>query len=213
MDQKRFLLILGLFFGGNAMTQNQIILRFLSLGFITILLQGCVAAAAGGAATGAAMVTDRRTAGTIMDDKTVEFKALHNISLNKSLWQQSHITFVSYNNVLLMVGQTPTEEFKREAFEAVSSIPKIRRVHNELTVGEITSLATRSHDSWITTQIKAKLVGHKEISATRIKVITEDGVVYLMGLVTREEEEIATEIARAINGVDKVIQIFEPATN
>src|SRR3990167_501920 len=131
------------------MTQYQIILRLISLGLMTIILQGCVAAAASGAATSVAMVTDRRTAGTIMDDKTAEFKALHNISLNKALWKQSHITFVSYNNVLLMVGQTPTEEFKREAFEAVSSIPKLRRVHNELTVGEPTSLGTRSQDSWI----------------------------------------------------------------
>lgn len=193
------------------MTQNQIILRSISLGLMTLLLQGCIAAAAGGAATGAAMVTDRRTAGTIMDDKTAEFKSLHNLSLHKSLWQQSHITFVSYNNVLLMVGQTPTEAFKREAFDAVSTIPKVRRVHNELTVSEPTSLATRSHDSWITTQIKAKLVSSKDVSATRVKVLTEDSVVYLMGLVTHQEQEAATEIARAIDGVDKVIQIFEPA--
>ncbi len=191
------------------MSQNQIILRLLSLGLITMVLQGCVAAAAGGAATGAAMVTDRRTAGTILDDKAIEIKALHNISQNKPLFKQSHIAATSYDNVLLLVGQTPTEEFKREAFEAVSSIPKVRRVHNELTIAEPTSLATRSRDSWITTQIKAKLVGSKEVSATRIKVVTEDGVVYLMGLVTREEEEVATEIARAIDGVDKVIQIFE----
>lgn len=191
------------------MSQNQIILRLLSLGLITIILQGCVAAAAGGAATGAAMVTDRRTAGTILDDKSIEIKATHNLSQNKALFKQSHISVTSYDNVLLLVGQTPTEEFKREAFEAVSAIPKVRRVHNELTIAEPTSLATRSRDSWITTQIKAKLVGSKEISATRIKVVTEDSVVYLMGLVTREEEEVATEIARAIDGVDKVIQIFE----
>jgi osmotically-inducible protein OsmY len=191
------------------MIQNRIFLRVLSLALIAPLLQGCIAAAAGGAATSAVMVTDRRTAGTIMDDKTAEFKAMHALSLNKSLWKESHITSISYNNVLLMVGQTPTEEFKREALEAVSKIPKIRRVHNELTVAEPTSLGTRSHDSWVTTQIKTKLLAHKEISTTRIKVVTEDSIVYLMGLVTHQEAEIATEIARAISGVDKVIQIFE----
>lgn len=190
------------------MTQNQNFL-ICSLICITLLLQGCIAAAAGGAATGTVMATDRRTAGTVMDDKTAEFKAIHAISLNKPLWQQSHITSISYNNVLLLVGQTPTAEFKREAEEAVSTIPKIRRIHNELTIAEPISLGTRSHDSWVTTQIKAKLVGTKEISATRIKVITEDNIVYLMGLVTAQEAEIATEIARAINGVDKVVQIFE----
>lgn len=191
------------------MTHNRIFVKLGSLIFITLLLQGCIAAAAGGAATGAVVVTDRRTAGTVMDDKTAEFKAVHALSLNKPLWKQCHITAVSYNNVLLLVGQTSTEEFKREAEEAVSTIPKIRRIHNELTIDSPSSLATRSHDSWVTTQIKAKLMGRKEISATRIKVITEDNIVYLMGLVTREEEEIATEIARAIDGVEKVVQIFE----
>ncbi|HQZ87564.1 MAG TPA: BON domain-containing protein [Gammaproteobacteria bacterium] len=191
------------------MTENRIFSKLLLLTLIAPLLQGCIAAAAGGAATGTVMVTDRRTAGTIMDDKTAEFKAIHAISLNRPLWQQSHITPISYNNVLLLVGQTPTEEFKRETEEAVSNIPKIRRIHNELTVAEPISLATRSHDSWVTTQIKAKLVGNKEISATRVKVLTEDNIVYLMGLLTHTEAEIATEIARAINGVEKVVQIFE----
>jgi osmotically-inducible protein OsmY len=192
------------------MTQTKTLVQLLLLSSAVVLLQGCVIAAAGGAATGATMATDRRTAGTVMDDKTAEFKAIHAFSLNKPLWRQSHIVPVSYNNILLLVGQTPTEEFKREALEEVSSIPKIRRIVNELEIAPATPLSRRSRDTWITTQIKAKLVGNKEISATRIKVITEDGVVYLMGLVTRAESEIATEIAQAIDGVDKVIQIFEP---
>ncbi len=194
------------------MTKNCIFLKLSALILLMPLLQGCIAAAAGGATTGAFMVTDRRTAGTIMDDKTAEFKAIHALSLNKELWKQSHITAVSYNNVLLLVGQTPTESFKQEAFEAVGHIPKIRHIHNEITVGPVSSLGTRSHDSWATTQIKAKLIGNKEVSATRIKVITEDDIVYLMGLVTHQEAEIATEIARAISGVEKVVQIFEPYT-
>jgi len=185
------------------------LIPIVSLGVVTLLQQGCIAAAAGGAATGAAVVTDRRTAGTIVDDKAIDMKALHELSLNKTLWKESHITAVSYNNVLLLVGQTPSEELKQQAFDAVSSIPKVRRVHNELSVGPNAPLGTRSRDTWITTQIKTKLLGNKEISATRIKVITEEGVVYLMGLVTPEEETIATDIARAISGVDKVVQIFE----
>lgn len=128
------------------------------------------------------------------------------------LWKQSHINAMCFNNVLLLVGQVPTEELKREAFEAVSDIPKVRHVHNELTIGEPTSFATRSKDSWITTQIKTKLIGNKQIRANRVKVITEDSVVYLMGLTTAEEEMISTDIARAISGVDKVVQIFETVT-
>lgn len=193
-------------------TKTQLILSIFSCCLLP-LLQGCVAAAAGGAATGAVVATDRRSTGTIVDDQTIEFKAMHEIRQNKPLWKASHINIISYNNVLLMVGQTPTEEYKHQAEEAVSGIPKVRRVHNELTIEEPASLGTRSNDSWITTQIKTKLVGHKEIRANRIKVVTENGVVYLMGLTTPEEEMIATDIAREIKGVDKVVQIFENAEN
>lgn len=191
-------------------TKSNIILSILSCCLLP-LLQGCVVAAAGGAATGAVVATDRRTAGTIVDDQAIEFKAMHEIRQNKTLWKESHINIISYNNVLLMVGQTPSEEYKRQAEEAVSSIPKVRRIHNELIIAEPASLSTRSQDSWITTQIKTKLVGHKEIRANRIKVVTENGVVYLMGLTTPEEEMTATDIAREIKGVDTVVQIFENA--
>jgi len=182
----------------------------LSLFLLMPLLQGCVVAAAGTGAVGTtALATDRRTAGTIVDDQSIQVKAMHAISHNSMLWKQSHINVMCFNNVLLLVGQVPTEDLKRAAFEAVSDIPKVRHIHNELTIGEPISFTTRSRDSWITTQIKTKLIGNKQISANRIKVITEDGVVYLMGLTTAEEEMIATDIARAIPGVDKVIQIFE----
>jgi osmotically-inducible protein OsmY len=190
--------------------RNTFIAFNLSLYMLFPLLQGCIVAAAGtGAAGTAAVATDRRTVGTIVDDQTIEVKAIHAISRNPILWKQSHISVMCYNGVLLLVGQTPTEELKKEAFEVVSEIPKIRQIHNELTVDQPISFATRSKDSWITTQIKTKLIGNKQIRAHRIKVITEDGVVYLMGLTTPEEEMIATDIARAIPGVDKVVQIFE----
>jgi len=172
-------------------------------------LQGCVAAAAGAATGGAVVARDRRTAGTILDDQSIEIKANYAIARHKELWKKSHISILSFNNVLLLVGQTPTEEYRKEIEAAVSEIPKVRRVHNEIQVEPPVSLATRSLDSWITTQIKTKLIGSKTVSAARIKVITEDKVVYLMGLTTPEEELTATEIARAIPQVDKVVQIFE----
>ncbi len=191
------------------MYQYRVILSLIFC-FLFPWLQGCVVATAGTGAVGTtALATDRRTAGTIVDDQATQVKAIHAISRNPALWKQSHINVMCYNNVLLLVGQTPTEEFKREAFDAVSEIPKIRRVHNELTIEQPISFSVRSKDSWITTQIKTKLIGNKQISANRIKVITEDGIVYLMGLTTPEEEMIATDIARAIPGVDKVVQIFE----
>ena len=162
------------------------------------MFQGCV-------------VSDRRTVGTVIDDQSTEVKAMHSLAQDKALWRACHVNFLCYNNVLLMVGQTFSEDYKRQAEEAVSDLPKIRRVHNELTVEPPLSVADRSKDTWITTQIKAKMVGNKNIDATKIKVITENRVVYLMGLATPKEEAIATDIARAVKGVDKVVQIFEQA--
>lgn len=193
------------------MMQKTRSLVILLLPLLTLLLQGCIAAAAGGAATGAAVATDRRTAGTIVEDQAIEMKALHALTQEKGLWQKSHITAVCYNNVLLLVGQAPTHELKQQAEAIMSDIPKIRSIHNEIIVEAPISLVKRSKDSWITTQIKTKLIGSKEISANKIKVVTENGIVYLMGITTPLEKMVATDIARAIPGVVKVIQIFEDA--
>lgn len=182
---------------------------------ITILLpclqlQGCaVAAVSGAAATGVAMVADRRTAGTIIDDQAIELKALHSLTRNPDLWKKSHISVVSYNNDVLVVGQTPSQEMKQQAEEAIKTIPRVRRIYNELSLSEPVSLKTRSKDSWITTQVKAKMVGTREINPARVKVVTEDGVVYLLGITNPTEQSSATESARSISGVNKVVQIFD----
>ncbi len=186
--------------------------KYLSLALLLALalcVQGCFVAAAGGAATGTAMAVDRRTAGTIVDDQAIELKAMHAIRQQRELWQKSHIHVLSYNNVLLLLGQTPSESFKQAAEQAMQEIPKIRRIHNELEVAEPISLGARSKDTWITTQIKTKLIATKDMRAHHVKVVTENKVVYLMGLATPEEEMTATDIAQQIPGVEKVIQIFE----
>jgi osmotically-inducible protein OsmY len=183
-------------------------ITILILGILLIpALQGCVSTASN-VAYGAA-ATDRRDSNTIIDDQYIEIKAVHALTNNHNIWKQSHINIVSYNNALLIVGQTPTVEFKREIEEDLKDIPKVRRLYNELSIGNPASLATRSKDTWITTQVKAKLVGSKSVSASHVKVITEQGIVYLMGITSPEEEMAATEIARAIPGVTKVVQIFE----
>src|SRR5438477_939269 len=115
-----------------------------------------------------------------MDDQSIEVKDIHALSAHPSIWKKSHITTFSYNNVVVLVGQTPTDALKQQAEHVVSEIPKIRRIHNELTVEEPISFADRSHDSWITAQIKAKMLGSKVVKSTRIKVFTENRVVYLM---------------------------------
>lgn len=187
---------------------TKIPLIFLSL-FSVIHLNGCAVAAVSGAATGLAVVNDRRSTGAIVEDQSNEFKALKVCLQNKEVWNKSHISAVSYNKTLLLVGQTPNDAYKQELENDIKKSVKVHSVHNELTVKEPISMMTRSEDSWITTQIKAKMFGKKGLNPSRIKVITEDGIVYLMGLTTEEEEIKATEIARSTSGVQKVVQIFD----
>lgn len=172
-------------------------------------LAGCAVCAASGAATGVTMASDRRTAGTIVDDKSMELKAMNILSKNPILWKTSHLSVVSYNNALLLTGQTLNADLKHQAEDALRGLPKVTKIYNELEVKPPISFAKRSKDSWITAQIKAKMLGTKGFNPLRVKVITEDNIVYLLGLTTPDEEMIATDIARAINGVEKVVQIFE----
>jgi len=183
-----------------------------SLLLAPILLQGCAPVILGGmAATSIAVATDRRTTGTVLDDKAMEVKALNALNKNADLWRQSHLTVTAYNSRVLLVGQTPNQDYKRQAEEAIMTVGRIRLLHNELTVGKTLSLTDRSRDSWITTQVKATLVAEKDLRSRNIKVLTEDSVVYLMGLLTADEEATAVDIASHIRGVEKVVKLFDRA--
>lgn len=175
-------------------------------------LQGCAVGIEPGAAQGVSMARDRRTAGTIVEDQSIELQASRNLSdviQNNPSWKKCHISAMSYNTVVLLVGQVPNNNIKQEAEALVAKIPKVQRIYNELKISPPAPITVRSKDSWITTQIKGKMIGSKEMSAIRVKVKTEQGVVYLMGLTTRQEELLATEMVRDVPGVEKVIQIFE----
>ncbi|MEY3182637.1 MAG: hypothetical protein RLZ35_622 [Pseudomonadota bacterium] len=176
---------------------------------MALLSSCCAPLFVSGAATGAVMVSDRRTSGTIVDDKGIEIKAFHALSSNSALWKEAHITAVSYNNVLLLVGQAPTEALKLDAEHAVDGIPKVRTVYNEITVEKPISIKQRGQDTWISTQMKARLVSSKNIHPTQVKVITENGTLYLMGLLTPAEEEQVIDIAKSIKGVNSIIKMFE----
>lgn len=164
-----------------------------------------------GAATGAVMAADRRTSGSIVDDKSIELKAFHALSNNNELWKKAHITAISYNNVLLLVGQAPTEALRLDAEHAVNHIPKVRTIYNEITIGQPISLKKRGHDTWISTQMKARLVSSKDIHPTQVKVLTENGTLYLMGILTPAEEDEVIRLAKSIKGVDSIIKMFETA--
>ena len=159
---------------------------FFAVFVTTLLLNGCAPLILGGAtATGVNIAHDRRTVGTYIDDEGIELKAVSAIYKEKELSQQIHINVISINGVVLLVGQAPTATLRERAGSIVQGIEKVRLVHNEVTIAAPNSLMTRSSDSIITTKVKARLIGIKgfdDLDPSRVKVVTENGTVFLMGI-------------------------------
>lgn len=176
------------------------------------LLGGCAAVVVGGAAVGASAVHERRTVGTMIDDEGVEWKIRSAINKDKTLGSQSHIEVVSVNGVVLLVGQTPTEALKQQTTSIARGVDKVRVVHNELSIAAPNSYVTRTSDAYITSKVKTslfKVKGHEDFDPTRVKVVTENGIVYLMGILYRSEAEDAARQASRVGGVQKVVKLFE----
>jgi osmotically-inducible protein OsmY len=171
-------------------------------------LQGCAAVVVGGAATSAAVATDRRTAGVFVGDQEIELRARHR--LREALPAPNvNVSVTSFNRQVLLSGQVPDEATRARAADVVKEVPDVRTVFNELAVAGVTSFTSRSNDTAITGNVKARLLRNESVPGTKIKVVTEAGVVYLMGLVTQAEADTATEIARTSTGVTKVVTLFE----
>ncbi len=180
---------------------------------LTLLLQACAAAVVAGGASAVTSASDRRTLGSQIDDSSIVVKAERALEANKTLEEKAHINVNSYNGILLLTGQAPSQDLVDTASELVKGIQGIKDVQNQIRVGNPISFTTRSRDSWITTRVKSLLVADKEVSALDIKVITESGEVFLMGLVSSSEADKAVEIARHVNGVSRVIKAFETSYN
>ena len=172
-------------------------------------LQGCAITAAGGSAAAGYSTLDRRTTGTIIEDQAIEIKGYRAIQADKELAKQTHINITSYNTAVLITGETPLDEMRKKIISMVSSVEKVTHVYDEITIAAPSSRVSRSSDAYITTKVKTKLFANKLLSGLVIKVNTEKGMVYLMGLVTQEEAEIATNIARETGGVQKVVKLFQ----
>ena len=187
----------------------------LALALLTgaLLLQGCAAVVVGGAAGTAKATGDRRTLGAQWDDQTIELKAANLLADNKSLSASSKISVYSNNGRVLLVGQTPSDAYKQEAGKIVGRIEGVRHVYNELRLGTPVSIGVRSNDTWITSKVRADMLGTKNFDSTKVKVVTENSEVFLIGLVTRQEGDQAVEIARHVSGVKQVIKAFEFAQN
>jgi osmotically-inducible protein OsmY len=185
---------------------NRRLLTALALAAALPALQGCITAAAVGAGTVALMAEDRRTTGTYVEDESIEWKVLARVN---SDFKSAHVNGTSYNRRVLLTGQAPTEEAKKAIEAAVKSIPEVALVVNELAVGGNTSMASRGSDSIITSNVKTRMVGNGKFSTNHVKVVTEDGVVYLMGMLTQAEGDAAVDIARSTAGVQRVVKAFE----
>jgi osmotically-inducible protein OsmY len=171
-------------------------------------LAGCVPAViATGATVGVMSAQDRRSTGVQADDEGIEWKAAQSVPERYS--QASHLNFTSFNQRLLITGEVPSEEAKAAISEQAARIVGVKEVINETTVGPASSLSVRSNDSYITSKVKARLVDEKNLSATHVKVVTESGVTYLMGIVTDREAKVAVTIARTTEGVRKVVNVME----
>ena len=172
-------------------------------------LQGCAAAAVVGIAGTASVLNDRRSVGSQIDDQTIEVKAAARIADSEILTKNTNMQVVSLNGTVLVVGQATSNGIKKEVLNKIRSINGIVQLHDQLKVQDLTSLATRSKDVWLTSKVKTNLLANKRIDGTAIKVVTENSEVFLMGLVSTSEAATAVDVARNITGVKKVVKAFE----
>ena len=171
------------------------------------LLQGCFPLVAAGAGTAAMVAIDRRQPEIVLGDQRIETTAATRIG--DRFKDQVHINVTSFNSVVLITGEAPTEQLKSEIEQLIREIPQVKSVVNEIQISAPTSYASRSNDTYLTGKVKAGFVSNDKFSPNDVKVVTEAGVVYLMGLVTRKEADDATEAARGTGGVRKVVRVFE----
>ena len=175
---------------------------------VVLSQSACVPLLVGGAiAGGAAVATDRRSAGAQLDDEVIEDKS--SIAIHERFKGDFHVNVTSFNGIVLLTGEVPAETSKTEIGQMLRTTPKVRAVQNELVVGPVTDLQSRSNDTLITSKVKARFVEAAKFQINYVKVVTEHGAVYLMGIVRREEGDAAAEIARTTNGVQRVVKVFE----
>jgi len=180
----------------------------LSLAAGATLLNGCIPLVIGGAVVTAQVATDRRTTGAQLDDEFIEDKAIAQIA--DRLKSDIHVNVTSYNGIALLTGEAPTEATKNEVAQVVRSMPKVRIVQNELVVGPTSSFSARTNDTVTTSKVKSRFVeAYNKFQINHVKVVTERNVVYLMGIVKRDEGDAAAEIARTTSGVERVVKVFE----
>jgi osmotically-inducible protein OsmY len=186
-----------------------------NLKWLLILLfpffSGCaVLLAAGvvsGVGAGAAVSQDRRTSGMFVEDEGIEFKSDRRIS--EKMGGDVNVNVTSFNRNVLLTGEAPTDGLRKEIGKLVMGVENVRKVTNEIAIGDVSSFASRSNDALLTSKVKARFLDIGEFQVNHVKVVTEDAVVYLLGLVKVREADSAVDIARSTSGVRKVVKVFE----
>jgi osmotically-inducible protein OsmY len=186
---------------------KQILLIALAATTLVTTLSACAPVILGGAAMTALVVTDRRTSGTQLEDEGIELRA--GSRMRDTIGGSHHINVNSYNRQVLLTGEVTENEARQRAEDVVSRVENVRSVINEIAVAPLSTLSQRSADTLVTGKVRASLIDARDLSANAFKVVTERGTVYLMGRVTAREAERATQIARNVGGVTRVIRIFE----
>lgn len=172
------------------------------------LLGGCAAVVVGaGAAAGYSAYEDRRSTGTQVEDQRIESRA--GSAIDERFGWKVHVNVTSYNRQVLITGEVPDAVSHAEVEKLIAVLPGVRTLANELTIGRLTSLAARTGDAVVTSNVKTRFLGAKNFNPVHVKVVTEAGVVFLMGMVTEVEANAASEIARTTDGVKKVVKVFE----
>ena len=177
---------------------------------LLFLLQSCAAPLlVAGAAGGASIATDERSTRSQVNDQVIESKTKDKIYGDADGAKKIHINVTSYNGIVLLTGETLSRSLRLRATNIARNIDKVRRVHNEVRVADLTSFGSRTNDSWITSKVKTQMLTTKGFKSSQIKVITEASTVYIMGLVSKDAGDQAAEIARNVSGVKRVVKLFE----
>lgn len=170
-------------------------------------LTACVPVVAGGAAAGGLVAADRRSTGAYLEDQEIELKAEKAISDN--LKENVHANITSYNRRVLITGEVSNEANKAKAESVVKPIQNVNRINNQLVIGANSTISSRTNDTYITSKVKTKFISENKFAANLVKVVTENGTVFLMGMVTHKEGDDAGEIASKVSDVKKVVKDFE----
>ncbi len=178
-----------------------------ALALVLPVLSGCFGAAAVGVGTGALMLADRRNSETFVSDEAMELRAGNRISDQHG--NKVHVNVASFNRMVLLTGEVPSEAIKADVEKIVAGVPNVKSISNELAIAGPSSFGGRGNDSYITSKVKARFIDANKFAPNHVKVVTEAGVVFLLGLVTQAEADAAVEIARTTGGVQKVVRVFE----